>query len=151
GAELRFLVAQEALGGLRVRDLMVRDPVSVEPALTIRGLMDVLAREGQHAAYPVVQSGRAVGLLPLARVAEVPRSEWGTSRVADYAVPLARVPVLHADDELIEALQEVSGAELQRGLVVEDGDRLVGLVSIDDLARAVESGIRLRGIRVRRY
>jgi CBS domain-containing protein len=150
GAELRFLVAREALGGLRVRDLMIRDPVTVGPELTVRQLMDVLAREGEHETYPVVRAGHLVGLLPLARIAQVPRSEWETATVGDCALSLDHVPLLRADDELIDALQEVGTADMQRGLVVEDGDRLVGLVSIEDLVRAVQTGIVRRGIRVRR-
>jgi CBS domain-containing protein len=53
------------------------------------------------------------------------------------------VPVLEEDEELIEALEELSEGDLNRGLVI-DGDRLVGFLSITDLARALETGGRRR-------
>ena len=47
------------------------------------------------------------------------------------------IPLL-ADDELaIDALAELSMSKVNRGLVVDDG-RLIGLLSITDLLRALE-------------
>lgn len=54
-------------------------------------------------------------------------------------VPLDRFLFFAGDDELIEALGELSESELSCGLVV-DGDRLVGLLSMTDIARALEVG-----------
>jgi Zn-dependent protease/CBS domain-containing protein len=144
GSELRFAAARRALGGLRVRDLMVREPITVRPDLTLRELMHQLVSSGQYTTYPVVDHGRAIGLFPLSSVADVPRGEWDTRTVRDFMLPRDRVPVLHEDEELIEALQELGGGEVRSGLVVEDGDRLVGLVSIVDLARALDAGPRPR-------
>jgi CBS domain-containing protein len=45
---------------------------------------------------------------------------------------------LDPDDELVDALAELSERGSGRGLVV-DGDRLVGLLSASDLARALET------------
>lgn len=72
-------------------------------------------------------------------MATVPREEWDTRRVREAMVPRDRVPLFAEDDELIEALAELSESELLRGLVV-DGDRLLGLLSITDIARALEIG-----------
>ena len=44
-----------------------------------------------------------------------------------------RVPVLDSDDSAEDALSELIGGEIHRGLVLHDG-RLVGFVSISDLA-----------------
>jgi CBS domain-containing protein len=55
-------------------------------------------------------------------------------------VPLEDVPVLREDEEAIEALAELSEANVHRAVVL-DGDRLAGLVSITDLARALEVGM----------
>ncbi len=41
------------------------------------------------------------------------------------------------DDDLVEALGELGQSELSRGFVV-DGDRLVGFLSITDVARVLE-------------
>ncbi|MDQ3874495.1 MAG: site-2 protease family protein, partial [Actinomycetota bacterium] len=73
--ELRYLAARHALGDLRVRDLMVRDPVTVSPDLTLGQFMDDVVWARRYTTYPVVSDGQAVGLLPFRCVAQVPRSE----------------------------------------------------------------------------
>ena len=61
-------------------------------------------------------------------------------------IPAERVPRLEPDQELVDALVELSEGDIHRGLVVE-GDRLVGFLSITDLARALEVGGLRRRIR----
>jgi Zn-dependent protease len=144
-AEARHLAAREALGGLRVRDLMVREPVTVRSNLTLGRFMDDVVWSRRYTTYPVLDDGRVVGLLPFRSVAEVPRGEWDTRTVGDCAIPRERVPTLEPDEEAIDALVELSEGDVNRGLVLE-GDRLVGFLSITDLARALETG----GLRRRR-
>jgi Zn-dependent protease len=139
-AEARYLAVRDALGGLRVRDLMVPDPVAVTPDLPLGRFMDEVMWSRRYTSYPVVEAGgRAVGLLPFRCVAEVPRTEWDTRRVGDCMLPLERVPVLSPDEELTEALVELGEGDVGRALVLE-GDRLVGFLSITDVLRALEIG-----------
>ena len=77
-AESRHLAAREALGGLRVRDLMVREPATVRSDLALGAFMDDVLWRRRHTSYPVVDDGHVVGLLPFRCVAEVPR---GTARI----------------------------------------------------------------------
>ena len=49
------------------------------------------------------------------------------------------MPVLHEDDTAVDALAELGEAEINRGVVLDDG-RLAGFISITDLARALEVG-----------
>jgi Zn-dependent protease/CBS domain-containing protein len=136
-AELGYLGVQEALGGLRVYNLMTRDPVTVEPDLTLGELMDEIAPMRRHSTYPVVESGRPVGLLPFRCVAAVPRSEWDEKRVRDCMMRLDEVPTVKEDETAIDALAELQENPIRRALVLDDG-RLAGLLSISDLAHAIE-------------
>jgi Zn-dependent protease len=140
-AEARYVATEEALGGLRVRDLMVRDPVTVHADSTIGRFMDDVASSHRFTTYPVLDGGRPVGLLAFASVAAVPRSEWNTRRVRDTMIPLDQVPLLTDDEKAVDALAELSAPRANRGLVVDNGD-LAGLLSITDLARALEVGRR---------
>jgi Zn-dependent protease/CBS domain-containing protein len=143
--EARYLATRQALAGLRVRDLMVRQPVTVEPEMTLGEFMDQVAWTRRYTTYPVVEDGRTLGLLLFRRVAEVARGAWDEHRVRECMLGLDSVPVLDEDAELVDALGALSEADVHRGLVL-DGHRLVGLLSISDLARALEVG----GIRRRR-
>jgi Zn-dependent protease/CBS domain-containing protein len=138
-AEARYLAVRDALDGLKVRDLMVRDPITVTPDLTLTDLYDRVIWSHRYTTYPVVEDGRVVGLLPFRRMAEVPRSEWADKRVRDCMLSLDNVPQVRADDPAAEALAELSNG-VGRGLVLEDGNRLAGLLSITDVVRALEVG-----------
>jgi Zn-dependent protease len=146
-SEAAYAAVRDALGDLRVRDVMVRDPKTVAPSHTIGALMDDVVWKHRYTTYPVVEQGRAVGLLPFRRVAEVPRGEWDVRTVRDSMLPLGDVPSLRPEQPLEQAFATLGGGGVGRGLVLDDG-RLVGFLSITDLVRALEvRGLRPGGMR----
>jgi Zn-dependent protease/predicted transcriptional regulator len=144
-AEARYIATEAALEGLCVRDLMVRDPVTVDGDITVGRFMDEVARTRRFTTYPVVDAERPIGLLAFSSVAGVPRSEWDSRRVRDAMIPLDRVPLLTEDETAVEALSALSPPTSNRGLVVENG-HLAGLLSITDLTRALEVRRRPRPV-----
>ena len=136
--EARFYAAREALSGLRVRDLMTPDPVTVTPDLSVGRFVDEVVWPRRYTTYPVIEYGRVVGLLPFRCVAEVPRTDWDARTVRECMLDLDRVPIVAPEDDAVDALEAVGSSELNRALVLED-ERLVGLLSISDLARALET------------
>jgi Zn-dependent protease/CBS domain-containing protein len=138
-AEARYVATEQALGGLRVRDLMARHPVTVDADSTVGRFMDDVASSQRFTTYPVLDGDRPVGLLAFASVAAVPRSEWDTRRVRDTMIPLDEVPLLTEDELAVDALQELSAPTGNRALVIDNG-HLAGLLSITDIARALEVG-----------
>ena len=142
-AEARYIATEAALDGLRVRDLMTRDPVTVDGNLTVGQFMDEVARSRRFTTYPVFDGERPIGLLAFSSVAALPRSEWDSRRVRDAMLPLERVPLLTENETAIEALTALSSPTSNRGLVVEN-EHLAGLLSITDLTRALELRRSLR-------
>jgi Zn-dependent protease len=146
-AEDRYAQVSDTLGDLRVRDLMIREPVTVDADATIGRFMDDVAWSRRYTSYPVLDNGRVVGLLTFRCVAETPRSEWDSRSVRDCMIERNRVPVLEEDELAVEALAELSESDVNRGVVL-DGERLAGFLSITDLARALEVGVPRRRRRV---
>lgn len=142
-AEERSVMAREALGGLMVRDLMVGSPVTARADETLGQFMDETAGTSRHSAYPVVEDGRAVGLLPFTCIVRTPREQWDERRVAECMLPRAEVPVLTESEGAFEALADLSELEAQHGLVV-DGNRLVGFLALSDIARALAARAQTR-------
>jgi Zn-dependent protease/CBS domain-containing protein len=138
-AEARYVATEQALRDLRVRDLMVRRPVTVDADSTIGRFMDEVAGSHRFTTYPVLDGDRPVGLLAFASVAAVPRSDWDARRVRDTMIPLDEVTLLTEDELAVDALEELSAPTGNRGLVVDNG-HLAGLLSITDIARALEVG-----------
>ncbi|HEU5405007.1 MAG TPA: site-2 protease family protein, partial [Gaiellaceae bacterium] len=137
GSEQRHLAARQALDGLRVRDLMTPDPVTVPAAYTVGRFMDEVAWQRRHTTYPVVDDGHVVGLLAFRCISSIPRGSWDTRSIRECMIPLDRVPRLRPDTAAIDALVELSETNVNRGVVLEQ-DRLVGIISAADLGRALE-------------
>jgi Zn-dependent protease/CBS domain-containing protein len=140
-AESRAMLARQALEGLTVGDVMAPDPVTASPRLSLDDFMDDVVWRSRHTTYPVVDDERAVGLIPFRRVAEVPRAEWSGRRVGDCMVPASELLILDRGDDLAQAAMRLGEDSLGRALVLDSG-RLVGLLSITDVMRALE----LRGL-----
>jgi CBS domain containing-hemolysin-like protein len=83
------------------------------------------------------------GVLPIDRLAGVRGSARATTRLESVALPLAELPVTAEDERLLDLLERLSGSRGSRALVLAEGE-LVGLVTPEDVARAVQVA-RLRG------
>jgi Zn-dependent protease len=147
-AEARYVATKQALDGLKVRDVMSPQPMTVDADLSLGTFIDDTARSPRHTTYPVLEEGRPIGLMPFRSVAGVPRDEWDTRRVRDAMIPHDAVLLLDDDEQAFDALAKLSASGRNRGLVVRDG-LLTGLLSITDLARALEVGRPLRPGRLR--
>lgn len=144
--EVVSALLERAIKGLRVRDLMARDLVTVSPGATIDELVTGVARRSPHGAYPVLEGHRLVGMLPFDRAGSVPPDDRLRVRVADIMLPATDVPVVKADDPMIASL-EALGREPGRAVVVNGGadSEIIGLVSTTDLTRALQSSTRPGG------
>jgi Zn-dependent protease/CBS domain-containing protein len=135
-AEGRHALLRDALGDLRVRDLMVRQPESVAADWSLAEFMDDVAHIHHFTTYPVIADDSVVGLLPFAAVARVPRRDWETTRVGDCMLPIDGVPTVREDEPLLDAIGDMAAGPLDRALVLA-GDQVVGLLSITDVGRLV--------------
>jgi CBS domain-containing protein len=138
--EARAVLVRQALGELRVRDLMTPDPVAVTPETSLGRFMDEVAWRTRFTSYPVVDASGAVrGLLAFRDVAAVPREEWDRRHVVDSMLDTDVVVVVAPGDLAVDAFDRVVASPVNRALVL-DGQRLVGLLSITDMMRAIEAG-----------
>ena len=131
--------AHAALTGVRVRDAMTRDPVTVSPQTSVRDFVEHVVLVSRHAAYPVVDAGDAAGLVSFRAATRAPRERWGELAVADEMTPLEHCLVLAPDDPLADGLAEFRTRRDRRALVV-DRERLVGLLTAADALRLEELG-----------
>jgi Zn-dependent protease len=137
GAEAQMVRAVEGRRqGPRVRDMMDPDPVTTGPDLTLDEFSRLAGIDLDHDAYAVLDDGRPVGIIPSAALDEVPREEWSRRTVGECMVGLARIPALSAEASLDDAMEALRRSPVRRVLVVE-GERLVGLLSLDDVARTL--------------
>lgn len=136
-SEARYPLIREALSGLRVRNLMVANPVTAQANETLADLIDRVPGAARYSVYPVLEHGRLVGALPFSRIQHLPHDQWSEQLVEDTMLPLEEVPLLDPDEPALQAFSELSADGLHRALVVSDGE-LAGLLSISDFARVLQ-------------
>ena len=137
GAEEGMVRAVTRRQGPRVGDIMQADPVTTRPELTLDEFSRLSGVDLTHEAYAVVgDDGRPVGVIPTVCLDEVPRADWPLRTVADCMVGRAHVPALGADATVDDAMEALRRSPVRRVLVM-DGERLVGMLSVDDVARTV--------------
>jgi Zn-dependent protease/CBS domain-containing protein len=128
-----------ALAGLRVSDVMTRDPMVAPGWITVDEFMRTYVPMQRASVYPLKTfEGEPDGLVPLTRLAEVPEERRRATRVRDVGIGLDEVPTA-APGELVEAvLNRFASGDGQ--ILVLDGGRIVGLLTPADITRVLASG-----------
>jgi len=130
---------REVLQGHKAREVMTRDWPRVSRDLSLDRLVDEVILPSGRRCLPVVDEGRAWGIVTLHHVKNVPKERWPVTTVGAVMTPFAQVKRIHPDDDLYEVLERMTAEDVNQMPVVEDG-RLLGLVARD----AVLSFIRAR-------
>lgn len=133
------LILRQLLGQVSVEDVMVRDPVTVPPDLTLERLVDEYILGHGFRGFPVVESGRALGLISVDRLRAVPPEARSQQRVRDHLEPADAAHCVAPETALLEALAQMGRSGAQRLLVLRPGSsELAGLLTQSGLVRFVE-------------
>ncbi len=146
-AEKNDVVMRSSLAGIRVGDVMTRDPTTFASTTTVAQLVDDQHHHLRFSTYPLVApDGRLEGLATMARIRHVPPHLRQTTRLIDVACPMAEVPLGSPGEPIPDLLQRMHASPDGRALVLDADGRLVGLVSPSDIARLVQlSMLRSQG------
>jgi CBS domain-containing protein len=117
----------------QIRDRMVSDVVTVEPGTSVVDAARRMIQE-KKGPLPVVEGDRVVGMVTdrdvIARVVAEGRdpNSYTVDDIATRELVTAR-----PDQDIDEARQLMADHQLDRVLVTEEGDRLVGIISEGDI------------------
>lgn len=143
GSEARSRAVQEAAAGVSVRELMVPEPECAPAWRPVGEFIATVAARSRQSVFPVTGfDGRPCGAVGLDRLSRIPPGRSG-DRVDAVAAPLPQEYVAGPDEPAasLAGRMPVAGALLA---VVVTGGRVVGMVTVDDLARLVRQNT-LRG------
>ncbi|AHM04024.1 hypothetical protein roselon_01645 [Roseibacterium elongatum DSM 19469] len=128
----QHLVTQTSLRGVRVSELMTSNPYCAQPDMTLADVADHVMLAHGVSFLPVVENGVLLGHVDTALMRAVPRAEWTRTAVGDVFAPLDDSTMIAAHAPAAEALDKLAGGG-QRKLLVADGRRLQGVLSVRDL------------------
>ncbi len=136
-AEESGAVAHEALRSLPVSAAMTSPVVTIPDWITVEQFLSEVAHGHPFTTYPIHDpQGEVTGVVRLHDLVRHARDQ-SQLRLREVAIPITEMPRAGPDEDLNEVVDRV-GADLQKRVLVYDGNRLVGIISPADLARLVQ-------------
>lgn len=124
-----------------VGDVMQRRVVAVDARSSLKEFGSRIGDHNLHAAYPVYEAGKPIGVISTGSLGKVPSEAWEKVKVGEVAN--RQVIRVRPECELSEALRLLVGQGGQHLLLVTSSEgRLEGILTKTDLLSALSSGIQ---------
>ncbi len=133
---------QDALSGLTVADLMMPEAPTIGRDLTLEEYLHELTRTKSR-THLVVSDGHLAGLMTMDALRSVPKSEWPHTSVQAVMLPREKVQWAAPEEPALSLMERMRQDGLQEVAVVSH-DRVIGLVTLDSLAQAVQIRTELK-------
>jgi predicted transcriptional regulator len=131
------VLMRQSLEDVQVREVMIEDVVSIQPELTVRELVTDYFLKYGYKGFPVMESGKVIGVVSLAEIKNIERSHDQTTRVVDIMLSLDNTMVTSPDTSLVIARRKMMTENLARLLVMEN-NQLLGMITKTGLMRFLE-------------
>jgi Zn-dependent protease/predicted transcriptional regulator len=138
------VLIRQGFEGVPVRRIMNARPVAVAPLLPIADLVQDYFYKFYFKTFPVVEGSRLVGCVSARDVKNVPRDRWAFVTVADVMSKCSAANTVRPDLNALDALKLMNQSGNSR-LLVADGDRLLGIVSLKDMMNLLFLKLELEG------
>lgn len=138
------ILVRQALRGERVSRFMNREPIVVPPGVDLRSWVEDYVYRYHRKMFPVASNGHVEGVIGTQALARFPRQEWDKHTVAEAMRQDVDLLSISPDADALEALGKMQRTGSSR-LLVTDGNRLVGIVSLKDLLQFLDLKLELEG------
>ncbi len=130
-------VIRASLASVPVRELMVKNVVSLSPDITLEEAVNQYFLPYGYGGFPVVQDGRLLGIVAVRDVQTVNNTQWAFRRVADVMQTSNDEMVVSPEVSVIQALEKMMSCGAERLIVVQDGE-LLGLLTRASIGNFIE-------------
>lgn len=113
---------------------VVRDPIVIEPELTVRQVIQ-LTQQHKISGLPVVKNGKVVGIVTNRDLRFENNLDQAISKIM---TPRERLVTVTEEDSLEVAKSLMHKHRLERVLVLDSQDSLCGLITVKDIQKATE-------------
>lgn len=139
------VVTRTMLGGEPIHRFMTPNPVTVSPDLSVEQLVEEHFYRSLHTMYPVVDETRLVGWIGSKQISGIPRDQWNRLLVRDIALPCSKDNTVGMETGALAAFALMNRTGNSQ-LMVMDGDRLAGIVTLKDLLKLLALKLDLEGV-----
>jgi Zn-dependent protease len=126
------VLVRQVLRGEPVSRFMTREPIVVPPVLDLHDWVEDYVYRYHRKMFPVASDGHLQGVISTQALARFPREEWDKHTVSETMSRDVNALSITPTTDALEALGKMQRTGSGRLLVI-DGNRLVGIVSLKDL------------------
>ncbi|HEU5380986.1 MAG TPA: site-2 protease family protein [Ktedonobacteraceae bacterium] len=123
--------------GVTVGEVMNSRPATVPANISLRKLVDEYLLPQGWRSVCVLQGDQLAGLITLSDVRHIPQEQWTQTPVGFVLIPLEKLHIVAPEQSLNEVLPLMVAQDVNQ-IPVVTGDRLVGVLSREDMVRFVE-------------
>jgi Zn-dependent protease len=139
------IMIHQALEGEPVRRFMNATPIIVQPNLDLQHWVDDFVYRHHRKSFPVASNGHLEGLVSTRDLTRIPREEWDQHTVGELMQTDLSAVTIPVDADAVSALRKMQRTGSSR-LLVTDGERLVGIISLKDLMHFLEFKLGLERV-----
>lgn len=134
----------EAVGGVRVADVMTRECETIDRHASVQVLVDDhLLRTGRR-CFVVRDNSHVAGIVTPSEVKDTPRHEWASRPVEQIMRPLDRLRTVTPETSIAEALETMAKEDVNQLPVVSSGGQLEGVISRANIIQLLQSRRELK-------
>jgi Zn-dependent protease/CBS domain-containing protein len=128
---------QQTLVGIKVRNIMVRDIITISSGLTVDSAVNDYFLKYGYGGFPVVDDGRFLGFATLKEIKDVSREKWKDVRISEIFVSHDKKWEVSQEDDVMKAL-EIMISEDKGRLVVTENEKITGLITRNGIAKYIQ-------------
>jgi Zn-dependent protease/predicted transcriptional regulator len=138
------LMIQESLKGETIHRFVTQNPITVSPSLALDRWVDDYVYQHHFKMFPVVQDSKLLGCVSAESLKQIPRPDWAKHSIRELVKPCTSANSVGPDTDVRKAISVMNQSGNSR-LIVLEGQRLVGVVTLKDLLEFLALKLELEG------
>ncbi len=135
---------KDTLTGVKVRDVMVDEVVTVDAETPISYLVNNYFLRYGYSGFPVVDNRGVIGIISLKEIKGIERDKWHSLMARDVMQPIDNSLIISEGDDVSDILERMIQEDKGRLVVLREG-RLTGLITRSGIAKYLQIKNELRG------
>ncbi|HXX82124.1 MAG TPA: site-2 protease family protein [Thermodesulfovibrionales bacterium] len=128
---------QETLIGIKVKDIMVTDVVTIPSGENVEHVVNEYFLRYGYGGFPVVDGAEFIGFVTLKEIKNIPKEQWRNTKVSQIMIPHKKRWEVSMDDDALKALEVMINEDKGR-LVVTGNEKIVGLITRNGITSYIQ-------------
>lgn len=128
---------QALLENLKIKDIMVKDLVTVSPEINIEKLINEYFLRYGYTSFPVLSEGKYLGIITLRDIKNIPEKDRAQREVSEFYSRHKKEWEVNPEDYVFNALEKMIKNDVGRLIILKDG-KLIGMITRNGIAKYLE-------------